>query len=154
MDEVAARPLVRAVSTVIPRFPKPPVVRAVHCGALARMDDIFLTRSLRTQGFDSHEITRMRRRGELVTLRRGAYGRDRPDDLTGEQAHRDLIMATVPQLENGAVVSHASAAVLHGLPTWTSAIDRVHVTRDRSGGGRRRSIVHVNGAPLRPTTLR
>ena len=111
------------------------------------------SRLLRTQGFDSHEISRMRRRGELVALRRGAYGRDRPDDLTVEQAHRELIMATVPRLEGGAVVSHASAAVLHGLPTWTSAIDRVHVTRDRSGGGRRRSIVHVNGAPLRSQDL-
>jgi hypothetical protein len=117
------------------------------------MEDILLTRQLRIQGFDGHEITRLRRRGQLVTLRRGAYSRDRPDDLTTEQAHRELIMATVPQLEDGAVVSHASAAVMHGLPTWTSAIDRVHVTRNRSGGGRRRSIVHVNGAPLRSEDL-
>ena len=47
------------------------------------------------------------------------------------------------------MISHASAAVLHGLPTWSSAIDRMHVTRDRSGGGRRRPVVHVHGAPLR-----
>src|SRR4051812_14977288 len=117
------------------------------------MEDILLTRQLRKQGFDGHEITRLRRRGQLITLRRGAYSRNRPDDLTAEQAHRKLIMATVPQLEDGAVVSHASAAVMHGLPTWTSAIDRVHVTRNRSGGGRRRSIVHVNGAPLRSEDL-
>jgi hypothetical protein len=128
-------------------------MRVRRCSALDCMDDILLTRSLRAQGYDAHEISRMRRRGELVTLRRGAYARDRPDDQTAERAHRELIMATVPQLETGAVISHASAAVLHGLPTWTSAIDRVHVTRDRSGGGRRRSIVHVNGAPLRPQDL-
>jgi hypothetical protein len=140
-------------SAVIHRSLKPPVGGCIHCGALARVNDILLTRSLRAQGFDSHEITRMRRRGELVTLRRGAYGRDRPDDLTAEQAHRDLIMATIPQLSNGAAISHASAAVLHGLPTWTSSLDRVHVTRDRSGGGRRRSVVHVNGAPLRSQDL-
>ena len=51
------------------------------------------------------------------------------------------------------MVSHASAAVLHGLPTWSTAIDRVHLTRDRSGGGRRRPVVHVHGAPLRAEDL-
>jgi predicted transcriptional regulator of viral defense system len=117
------------------------------------MDQIVFTKSLRTVGLDSHEISRMRQRGDLVPVRRGAYARDRPDDQTAEQAHRRLILATVPQLEDGAVLSHASAAVLHGLPTWSSAIDRMHVTRDRSGGGRRRPVVHVHGAPLRAQDL-
>jgi hypothetical protein len=117
------------------------------------MDQILLTQWLRTEGFGSNEISRMRQRGDLVPVRRGAYARDRPDDQTAEQAHRRLILATVPQLEDGAVVSHASAAVLHGLPTWSSAIDRMHLTRDRSGGGRRRPVVHVHGAPLRAEDL-
>ena len=117
------------------------------------MDQILLTKSLRTDGFDSHEIQRMRHRGDLVSVRRGAYARDRPEDQTPEQAHRRLILATVPLLDAGAVVSHASAAVLHGLPTWSSAFDRVHLTRDRSGGGRRRPVVHVHGAPLRAADL-
>jgi hypothetical protein len=117
------------------------------------MDEIVLTKSLRTVGFGSHEISRMRLRGDLVAVRRGAYTRERPDDQTVEQAHRQLILATVPQLEDGAVVSHTSAAVLHGLPTWSSAIDRVHLTRDRNGGGRRRPVVHVHGAPLRAEDL-
>jgi hypothetical protein len=51
------------------------------------------------------------------------------------------------------VISHASAAVLHGLPVWASAIDKVHVTCDRSGQGKRRSVVHVHGAPLAATDL-
>jgi predicted transcriptional regulator of viral defense system len=57
-------------------------------------------------------------------------------------------LATVPQLRDGVVISHASAAVLHGLPTWPSAIDRVHLTRSRSSSGNRRSIVQVHAAPL------
>jgi hypothetical protein len=114
------------------------------------VNDILLSRSLRDRGFDSHEIVRMRRRGQLVPVRRGAYATDRPEEQSVQEAHRELIVATVPQLDDGAVVSHASAAVLHSLPTWTTALQRVHVTRDRSGGGRRRSVVHVNGAPLRP----
>jgi hypothetical protein len=38
--------------------------------------------------------------------------------------------------------------VLHRLPIWPTALDRVHVTRNRSSGGKRRSIVHVHTAPL------
>ena len=104
------------------------------------MDDIILSRALRSQGLDSHEIRRMRQRGGLpAQCGAGAYVEDRPDDQTVEAGHRELIFATVPQLDDGAIVSHASAAVLHGLPTWTTAVARVHVTRgDRSGGGRRR----------------
>jgi hypothetical protein len=38
--------------------------------------------------------------------------------------------------------------VLHGLPTWSSAIDGVHVTRNRNSGGNRRVVVQVHAAPL------
>jgi hypothetical protein len=65
-----------------------------------------------------------------------------------EETHRYLIRATIPQLREDAVVSHASAAVLHGLPVWSRAIDRVHVTRNRSGGGKRRSLVQAHASPL------
>ena len=116
-------------------------------------NNIVLVRALRERGLNSYDIRRMAQRAELVAVRRGAYVVDRPDDQSVEQAHRDLIRATVPQLDDGAVISHGSAAVLHGLPTWSSALSRVHVTRDRSGGGRRRPVVHVHGAPLTPDEL-
>lgn len=112
------------------------------------MDDIVLTRTLRSQGFDGRDLGRMRRNGSLLSVRRGAYVRDRPAERTRAEEHRELILATVPQLHDGAVISHASAAVLHGLPTWPNAMDRVHVTRNRSSGGNRRSVVQVHTAPL------
>jgi len=112
------------------------------------MDDIVLTRTLRSQGFDGRDLGRMRRNGSLLSVRRGAYVRDRPSERTRAEEHRELILATVPQLHDGAVISHASAAVLHGLPTWPNAMDRVHVTRNRSSGGNRRSVVQVHTAPL------
>jgi hypothetical protein len=112
------------------------------------MDDIVLTRTLLGQGFDDRDLGRMRRDGSLVPVRRGAYVRERPADRTHSEEHRELIFATAPLLYDGAVMSHGSAAVLHGLPTWPKAIDRVHVTRNRSGGGNGRSIVHVHTAPL------
>jgi hypothetical protein len=112
------------------------------------MDDIVLTRTLRSQGFNERDLGRMRRRGSLIPVRRGAYVRERPAGRTFADQHRELIFATAPQLRDGAVISHGSAAVLHKLPTWENAIDRVHVTRNRTSGGNRRSVVQVHTAPL------
>jgi hypothetical protein len=120
----------------------------VECVELLGVDEIVLTRMLRDQGLDSRDVGRMRRDGSLVPVRRGAYARERIPERTPDEAHRELIFATAPQLHGGAVISHGSAAVLHRLPTWATAIDRVHVTRNRTSGGNRRAVVHVHTAPL------
>ena len=81
-------------------------------------------------------------------MRRGAYAlEDKPDQLI-EQRHRRLVLGTAPQLKDGAIFSHGSAAVLHGLPVWPVAVARVHVTRNRRGNGIKRTVVQVHGAPL------
>jgi hypothetical protein len=80
------------------------------------MDDIVLRRTLVDQGFDDRGLGRMRRDATLVPVRRGAYVRERPAERTRAEEHRELIFATAPQLNDGAVVSHTSAAVLHRLP--------------------------------------
>ena len=46
------------------------------------------------------------------------------------------------------MVSHASAAVLHGLPIGNDHLERVHLTQDRNGQGRIRRYVHLHGAAL------
>lgn len=123
------------------------------------VEPVILTRDLSGRGFDSHELARMQRRGELVRIRRGAYaGRDltaddAPDDYLAAAErlaarHRLLIDGTLPQLHPRAVISHGSAAVLHKLPIFPGALRHLHVTRDRHGGGVRRSVLHVHGAPL------
>jgi hypothetical protein len=101
------------------------------------VDDIVLTRSLRDQGFDSRELGRMRRDGSLIPYAAAHTYESSRRTKSREDKHRDLIFATAPQLYDGAVISHGSAAVLHGLPTWPNAIDRVHVTRNRNSGGNR-----------------
>jgi hypothetical protein len=112
------------------------------------MDDIRLTRTLLDLGYDYDDLRRLRRGGELVRVRRGAYAReDNPDQLV-EERHRRLVLGTAPQLRDGAVLSHGSAAVLHRLPVWPAAVQRVHVTRNRRGNGVKRSLVQVHGAPL------
>jgi hypothetical protein len=120
------------------------------------VDDIWMARELLSRGFDHGDLARLRRTGELLQVRRGAYERvpaDPSPTLSIEQAHRRQIAATAPQLEAGAVISHASAAVLHGLPVWGAAVERVHVTRSRSYGAKRRHLVEVHCAPLTETDL-
>jgi hypothetical protein len=46
------------------------------------------------------------------------------------------------------VLSHGSAAVLHGLPVWQPAVDRVHLTRSRPGGGKRRTLIDIHTSTL------
>ena len=86
------------------------------------MSDVILTSQLTRDGFRPGEIARLARRGELVHLRRGAWTHsDGPEAISVDQAakHRLLIAATVDQISADAVLSHSSAAVLHGLPVWT-----------------------------------
>jgi hypothetical protein len=51
------------------------------------------------------------------------------------------------------VVSHVSAAVLHGLTLWAVPLDRVHVTRDRRSGGRRTALLHLHTAGLHASEI-
>lgn len=96
------------------------------------------------------ELRRRLRARELVVVRRGAYltagavakGPEARPALRLRAAHRD----PAPD----AVVSHVSAAVLHGLPVWAVPLGRIHVTRPRRAGARRSAALHVHAAPLDP----
>jgi hypothetical protein len=90
----------------------------------------------------------MVRRGTLTTVRRGAYVEGAPPDDDAAR-HLLLVRATMFELAGDAVVSHISAALLHGLPVWGVPLDVIHATRDRSrSGARRGSGVHLHCAPL------
>src|SRR5580765_8572594 len=78
----------------------------------------------------------------------GAYVDPLPPEAAPTAAHRALVVATMRQLSDEAVLSHGSAAVLHGLPTWSDQLERVHVTRDRVGGGKIKHNLHRHGLPL------
>jgi hypothetical protein len=117
------------------------------------MNDIRLTSDLRRDGFSPDDIARICRDGGLARVRRGAYGPPIQPGMQAEDRHLQLIMGTVPQLRGAAVLSHGSAAVVHGLPTWTRALDRVHITRPRAGGGAIRGVVAVHASPLRESEI-
>ncbi|MDH6278893.1 hypothetical protein [Prescottella agglutinans] len=101
------------------------------------------------RGYTDGELRATCRTGGLRRLRPGTYlSDDAFAALDAAGLHRELIRATLPGVSADAVVSHQSAAVLHGLPVWALPLDRVHVTRDRSGGGKRTRHLHSHRAPL------
>jgi very-short-patch-repair endonuclease len=68
--------------------------------------------------------------------------------LSDVAQHTLAIDAVLPSLDDAVAVSHHSAAVLHGLPLTGVDLKKVHVTRDRCGGGRTGSRTVVHCAPL------
>jgi predicted transcriptional regulator of viral defense system len=100
-------------------------------------------------GHTRYEVDRDLRAGALSRLRRGAY-LEGPAPGDGDTRHRLAIHAAFAELDAGAVASHGSAAVLHGLPTWAVPLERTQVTRVRTYGGRRDQLVHVRVARLDP----
>jgi hypothetical protein len=105
--------------------------------------------ALLADGVTDTELRGLRRRGTLVTLRPGAYlAGTVPDDAAAR--HLLTVRAALPRLGSDVAVSHASAAVVHGLPLWAVRLDRVHVTRDRTSGARCSGVVHLHAAALQP----
>lgn len=103
---------------------------------------------LRDEGWTDSTLGSAVTAGRLARVRRGTYSR--PGELKASAAHRRLIAATLPELLPGSVVSHASAAVLHGLPMREVWLDRVHVTRPGTAHGHARvhGITRLSRAPL------
>ncbi|RZT85967.1 putative AbiEi antitoxin of type IV toxin-antitoxin system [Pseudonocardia sediminis] len=109
-------------------------------------------------GWTEDELRRMCRRGEIRRIGHGAYlavddaapdGSDAGDHWARlETEHRLRAAAAVRRADPGVVVSHVSAALVHGLPCWGLPLDRAHLTRDRRSGARRTGTVHLHVAPL------
>ncbi len=113
------------------------------------MENLTYTRDLIRHGRSADEIARMVRAGELTRVRRGAFVMGAGSTASGTRpTHLRLVRATVAQCPSELVVSHMSAAVVHGLPLWSAGLDRVHFTASRRGGGKSRRLVKVHGSPL------
>lgn len=113
------------------------------------MGELHLRRALLAEGRTDEEVRSALGRGTLVRVRPGAYlDADDPRRRSAVERHRLLVEATLPLLGPGAVVSGPSAAVLHDLPLWGVSLRRVHVTRDRAGGGRSTARLRLSAAPL------
>lgn len=103
--------------------------------------------NLLAAGLSDRELRVERRRGTITAVRPGAYV---VDDLMRDVELRDrfAIEAAVASLGAGSVISHVSAAVLHGLTLWGTSLERVHATRDRRSGARTSKLLHLHAAAL------
>ncbi|QYN32143.1 type IV toxin-antitoxin system AbiEi family antitoxin domain-containing protein [Pseudonocardia sp. DSM 110487] len=111
---------------------------------------LVVRRQLLAAGWTDHELRRQLRSGELVRLGRGSYLPAPGAPPRFEVRHALLAAVRDERQSADGVLSHVSAAVLHGLSTWGLPLDRIHRTRDRRTGGRVGEGVHVYAAPLAP----
>jgi hypothetical protein len=113
------------------------------------LSDLVFRPALLAAGMTDDELRRLRAQRRITAVRPGAYvpsGDPRLDDAVA--THALAVRATARTLTVGTVVSHVSAAVLHGLTLWAVPLDRVHVTRDRPSGGRCTALRHLHTARL------
>lgn len=105
------------------------------------------TAQLRALGWTTGSIRAALNARELERLRRGSYAPPLPD-ATPKDAHRRLIQATLPDLPPDTILSHGSAALVHGIPVRRAWLLRVSVTRPDAGHWRDHGLVHRFRAPL------
>ena len=110
-----------------------------------------LRSDLKAEGYGDAELAQLISSGQLRRVRRGGYAELLADDPVAK--HRQLISTTMPKLSDEAVLSHMSAAAVHGLPGWPDLLGKVHVIRARPGGGRCGTVVHVHPARLDPSEV-
>lgn len=117
-------------------------VSAAQAGAVLR-------RQALAAGISDDEISRRIRSGAWTAIRRGAYV-ERSAWLAMDEAarHRARVHAVVANLAGPVVVSHTSAAVMLGLPTWGLDMSTVHVTRPPAVSTRTEAGVWHHSAQL------
>lgn len=93
------------------------------------------------------EIRRTCSSGEWTRVHRGAYtSTAQLSELQAHDRHRVQVRAVAAAARPDAIISHTSAAVLHGFELWNTSLSRVHLTRNRRGGSRYSDHRHVHSA--------
>lgn len=112
-----------------------------------RDDGIFLRREAIKAGYDDRSLRAAVRRGDLHRIRQGSYLPAEVWDALDEEGRHRALVSAVLLVNKKVVVSHTSAALLHGLPLWEPDLSRAHILRGDLGSGRVLSdLVHHEGA--------
>lgn len=112
-------------------------------------DQIILRRDALADGCTDRELARLVRAGELHKLRHGAYTSGELWRSLGErERHQLLARAVLMQGRSAAVLSHVSAAMEYGVPTWGLDLRQVHVTRLDAKAGRNEAGVRQHQGVL------
>jgi hypothetical protein len=115
---------------------------------LSRDRGFFLRRQARVFGIPDRRLTAGVRSGELVRIRQGAYcHREVWKNLSEADRHLARCHAAYALTPGAVALSHVSALVEYGCPTWSVSLDPVHLTRMDSGSSRREAgVVHHRGS--------
>lgn len=100
-------------------------------------------------GYTDDDLRRGRGHGELITVRRGYFVR--ADVFRTLDAHaRHLLLAEAVHSESSSnvVLSHVSAAVLHGWETWDIPLDKVTLTVGRTYASKKGSRRVLHGSHI------
>jgi len=99
------------------------------------------------EGIGDNELALRVRDGTLERIRRGAY--QTAEERSREARHLQLVRASLHQTRlPGAVVSHVSAAVVHGLPVDKDRLGQAHLVREGRSHSSARGPVRLHREPL------
>lgn len=119
----------------------------------SRYGGVVLTEALHESGMNSHAIATLVARGELVHVRRGAYALGEVwQKANSDERYRMFVRATALCADGDPVLSHQSAAALHGLPTiggWPKAVHTIDT--DATGGSNARFTTSHRSVPVPDT---
>lgn len=103
----------------------------------------FITRpELLDDGYDDRDIREAIRIGLLTRIGSGLYALSRTYTPLSPEDKLAARSRAVSHRHHGAVVlTHQSAAAIHGLPMWGTSLTEVHVTRRDDGRGRHEAKV-------------
>lgn len=113
-----------------------------------RLTPILLRGELCDRGTNDRDIARLLRQGALHRVRQGAYvSGETWRALDDDGRHAVLTRAVLRRAGTELVVSHTSAAVEWGAPTWGFDLATVHATRpDQRAGRNFAGVVQHRGA--------
>lgn len=108
--------------------------------------DLRTTAMFVSEGWSAEELAAAVKGEVLDQVRRGVYGPQQSRDAVARHAVRAAAACVVRHPES--VVSHTSAAVLHGLPVRRDSLGEVDLTRWGAEHGKRCAGVRLHRSPL------
>lgn len=115
---------------------------------VATARELFSRRDLNARGMSRYDIDRAVSVATLTRVGRDAYVLGGPAE-TARQALVERSLAAMRRVDDGTVLSHASAAAVHGLPLWGLPTHIATASRHRPGHGRQDSgEMRTFSAPL------
>ncbi|MGB0100666.1 MAG: type IV toxin-antitoxin system AbiEi family antitoxin domain-containing protein [Nocardioides sp.] len=122
---------------------------------MCRQHGLVLRRQALAAGMGADHLARLLRTGEWVAVRWGVYTTAARWEAVDEYVGRPRLEALAASLGMVMphVVSHDSAAYLHGLPILEARPRLAHITRFGALGGRTKSGVKHHKAPFAPAQI-